>query len=120
MDRIKGPKEGDLYATVSVGGHTFDIRYGYYEESDRTLCEPVVVYPDLKNKPVFSPEGYRLVTAVQGPCEHYAVTDGHEPEECCSDCMYYPNAKEEIGVCRCKHNKRMIPFANATKKEVFV
>ncbi len=102
------PKEGDLFATIVAHGHTFQLRYGYYEESDRVLQEPVVLYPDLKTDPVFSPDGRPLVTAVQAPCEHYAVAGNGDSEGCCGDCIYYPNVREEISLCYCERRRRDI------------
>lgn len=102
----KLPKEGDLYMVIDSHGHTFELIYGYYEETDRARGEPVVIYPDLKNSPIFTKEGYPLVTAVQIPCEHYKVEQGHTPEECCSDCIYYSDSKKEIDICLCKKKRK--------------
>lgn len=91
--------------TVTVHGYIFHIRYGYYEESDREYGEPVAVYPDLKSEPVYSAEGYPLVTAIQQPCEYYTVHSGREKEDCCSDCIHYPNSRDEIGICKCEDRR---------------
>ena len=98
-------QEGDLYMVINCYGYTFEIRYGYYKESDRKIGEPVVIYPDLKNNLVYNKNGYPLVTAVQIPCEHYQVKQGDIPEECCSDCIYYKNPKKEIDICLCENNR---------------
>ena len=103
----KLPKEGDLYMVINSYGHTFELRYGFYEESDREYGEPVAIYPDLKKNPIYTKDGYPLVTAVQIPCEHYKVSQGHAPEECCSDCIYYKDSKKEIDICLCE-KKRLL------------
>ncbi len=102
----KLPKEDDLYMVINSHGHTFELKYGYYEETDREYGEPVVIYPDLKNSPIFTKDGYSLVTAVQVPCEYYEVQQGHLPEECCSDCIYYKDSKKEIDICLCEKRRK--------------
>ncbi len=104
----KLPKEGDLYMVINSHGHTFELKYGYYEETDREYGEPVVIYPDLKNSLIYTKDGYPLVTAVQVPCEHYEIEQGHLPEECCSDCIYYIDSKNEIDVCLCEKKRKPI------------
>ncbi len=98
-------KEGDLYMTVSCYGHSLELRYGYYEESDRINGEPVVLYPDLKNNPVYTEKGYPLVTAIQIPCKFYEATDSSAPEDCCSDCIFYGDSRNEIDICLCESRK---------------
>ena len=99
------PREGDLYMKVSCHGHGFELKYGYYEETDRRSGEPVVLYPDLKESPVYSAEGHLLVTAIQTPCEFYETADASAPEECCSDCTFYGDSKNEIDICLCEANR---------------
>ncbi len=108
LNDYKLPKEGDLYMVIHSHGHTFQLIYGYYEETDREYGEPVVIYPDLKNDPIFTKDGYPFVTAVQVPCEHYKVEEGRIPEECCSDCIYYKDSKSEIDICLCEKNRKRI------------
>ncbi len=104
-DRVNIPKEGDLYMQLEIHGYLFELRYGYYEESDRKNGEPVVIYPDFINNPLYNARGYPLVTAVQIPCEHYTVERGSPPEDCCSDCIYYKNSKNEIDICLCEKRR---------------
>lgn len=104
-DRTR-PPEGALYQSLSVGGHTLELRYGYYEESDRALGEPVVLYPDFSALPLYDPEGRPLVSAVQEPCEHYRPLLAELPEDCCSDCIHYPDTRAEIAVCDCPARRR--------------
>ena len=105
INSYKLPKEGDLYMVINSYGRTFELRYGFYEESDREHGEPVAIYPDLKNNPIYTKDGYPLVTAVQIPCEHYEVERGHAPEECCSDCIHYKDSKNEIDICLCEKKR---------------
>ncbi len=105
-NRYKIPTEGDLYMKLSLYGHTFELRYGFYEEADREYGEPVVIYPDFSNNPIFTKDGYPLVTAIQAPCEHYTVHEGSAPEECCSDCIHYKNGKNEIDICLCEERRK--------------
>ncbi len=102
----KIPKEGDLYMKISLHGYTFELRYGYYEEADRQNGEPVAIYPDLRNNPIYTKDGYPIVTAVQIPCEHYKVATGCVLEDCCSDCIYYNDSKKEIEVCLCENKRK--------------
>lgn len=98
------PREGDLYKQISIAGHTFELRYGYYEEHERALCPPVVVFPDLLSKTVYCPEGFPLVTQIQDTCKYYSNTS-HFPENWCGDCTYFFGEHPEIGICRCEYRK---------------
>lgn len=98
------PREGDVYKRLTVAGHFFELRYGYYEEHERTLCPPVVIFPDLTAACVHSPEGYPLVTQIQDACEHY-IHSGSFPEHWCGDCAHFTGEHREIGICRCEHKK---------------
>ena len=103
-DEYTSPKEGELYTSVKVEGYTFDIKYGYYEESDRKHCEPVAVYPDLIKNPHYTKQGRPIVTAIQSPCKNYKSRT--EEENCCSDCIHYLNEREEISVCTCEERRK--------------
>ena len=98
------PREGDLYKRITVAGHSFELRYGYYEEHERALWPPVVIFPDLSASSVYSAEGFLLVTQIQDACEHY-LNPGDLPENWCGDCLYYQSEHPEIGVCQCPQNK---------------
>lgn len=97
------PKEGQLYKSFTVAGHLFELRYGYYEDHERQLCPPVVIFPDLMAAPLYCKDGYPLVTQIQDPCEHYAAKHGEE--EWCGDCAYFCSEHREVGICRCDHRK---------------
>lgn len=93
------PKEGDLYKVIKIDGHTFELRYGYYEEYERQNLPPVVIYPDLEKERLYTSDGYRIVSQVQDCCEYYNTED-LPAEEWCSDCIYFNNDEKEIGICR--------------------
>ena len=96
------PREGDLYKTLTVAGHFFELRYGYYEETERSHCPPVVIFPDLIANPRFCEKGHPLVTQIQDPCKHYVTASGGD-ENWCGDCAYFHSDHKEIGICRCLH-----------------
>ena len=100
------PKEGDIYKTLSVGEHIFELKYGYYEAFERGRGEPVVIYPDLKNNSLYDGEGRRIVTAVQVACEYYNALREIEQEGICSECIYYPESNKDIGICLCRETRR--------------
>lgn len=101
------PIEGQLYKALTVAGHRFELRYGYYEEREREECQPVVIFPDLHAAPRYCPEGYPLVTQIQDPCEHYAPAPGRE-EPWCGDCAHFHSEHPEIGVCRCETRRNTL------------
>ena len=98
-------KEGDLYATVTVGGHTFDLRYGYYADTDRGT-PPDVIYPDLAKEPCYTDGGERLVTLMQDACPLYAGRAPLCEDSTCADCRYLRREAEYFGICRHTANKR--------------
>ena len=99
-------REGDIYKTVTAGGHSFTLYYGYYEDFERRAGEPVVVYPDLNQAPVYSPEGYRVVTAIQDVCPMFRCRGTPDEDSCCCDCVYYPDSQSCINICTCPENRR--------------
>lgn len=98
------PKEGELYKVVTIGDHTFELRFGFYEDFERKGGEPVVIYPDLAKNKVYTKEGRRIVTAIQDPCSYYRVSGHRARDECCNDCDYYVISGDEIGICTCCAN----------------
>ena len=62
-------RDGDLYKIVSLFGKNLHIKYGYYEEYERTHGEPIPIYPDFKKEPIYTDDGYPLVTQMQELCE---------------------------------------------------
>lgn len=95
-------KEGDLYKVITVYGKTFEIYYGYYEESDRhsRYAKPIEVFPDFLKKPVYTEEGIPFVTAIQPPCEYFKKVK--DVNDCCGDCAFYKQGEEWIGICKHK------------------
>lgn len=98
------PKEGDLYRHLTVGGHDFPLRYGYYDEQERNIYPPVVILPDLTDGSLRCPEGYPLVTQVQDPCPYYTTVQPPE-DNWCGDCIHFTGEHREIGICKCIHRK---------------
>lgn len=97
------PKEGDLYSSVRVFGHTFELYYGYYEDFERESrwSEPVPIYPNLKENPLYTIEGYPIVTRMQVACPFY---DGPTEKDSCEHCPYFEHGELHFG--RCTQEKR--------------
>ncbi len=100
------PKEGDLYKRITIGQHTFELRYGYYTESDRAFGEPAVIFPELSEEKLYNEVGYRIVTAVQDPCEFYEASGRKTKDESCIGCIHYSPPSDDIGICKCIHNMK--------------
>lgn len=99
----KGNKEGTTYKIVCSHGRVFDIRYGYYEEYERARGEPVPIYPDFKEKPEYTDEGYSFVTAMQDICPRF---DGEDESLGCFGCKHYAAGDDLIGICKCQENRK--------------
>ncbi len=99
------PKEGDIYKTIRIDEYIFELRYGYYEDFERETGEPVVIYPDLSD-PLYTADGGMIVTAVQESCEFYEVAFDKTKDECCADCIHYSAPDDDIGICKCKKNRK--------------
>ncbi len=99
--------EGNLYKRIQIGDHVFELRYGYYTDSDRALGEPYVIFPRLAEIPHYDRDGFRIVSAIQTPCEFYEVVAHKTRDECCVDCIHYMPPGDDIGVCtHAKNSKR--------------
>ena len=98
-------KDGDIYKVVTVHGESFELRYGYYEEFERGVSEPIPIYPDFKHSPRYTKEGYPFVTQMQELCEYgeSSFVDG-----CCADCRAFSNGDELIGICTHPKNRRAL------------
>ncbi len=104
-ETIRKPREGELYKSVTLFGHTFELRYGYYDDRDRKWDEPMVLYPDFLKAPLYTKEGVPFVTMVQDACDYYT---GRSPkaEDCvCADCLYFTHGEEWLGLCK-HYNRR--------------
>ena len=101
VDDLNKPKEGDLYKVISLGGKTFEIRYGYYEDFERGSSDPIPIYPDFMKVPCKTDDGRPFVTQMQALCEFGTSTfeDGY-----CVDCEYFIEGDELIGICSCDKN----------------
>lgn len=97
-------REGDIFKVIELHGKRFEIRYGYYEEIDRKI-EPTPIYPDFKEKPTFTDDGYPFITYMQDGCEHYKRRADGDDNDCYS-CIYMEKGAELIGVCRCKARRQ--------------
>ena len=99
-------REGELYKVITTHGKSFEIYYGYYEESDRysKYPEPIEVFPDFLTVPMFTDEGVPFATAIQKPCEHFKKV--RDVNDCCLDCAYYESGCELIGICRHRERQR--------------
>lgn len=104
-EQSPSPKEGDLYKEVTVGGNTFKIFYGYYEEFEREcpFNEPMPIYPDFIKEPHYTNEGVPIATAMQNVCEYYSGKN--DEDSSCSDCGFFQSCQELIGLCHCPQNK---------------
>ena len=90
-------RDGELYRIIELHGHRFEIRYGYYEEYERGEHEPVPIFPDFLEKPIYTDEGHPFVTATQTVCPHFVGVDS---EVGCFGCQHYQEACELIGICQ--------------------
>ncbi len=97
-------QEGDLFKSLEIHGHRFDIYYGYYEDCEREnpAVDPMPIYPDFLNAPHYTASGAPFVTKMQDACEHYIgkVTAYKE----CAECAYYSHGDDFIGICTCPNN----------------
>ncbi len=97
-------REGELFKVIELHGATFEIRYGYYEETDRQF-DPVEIYPDFIKNPIYTNDGFPFVTLMQEPCEHFKkLTD--DPDCDCSNCKHMERGDELIAVCRCDSRRK--------------
>ncbi len=99
------PKEGELYKIYEVGGYTFEIRYGYYEENERGRVEPLPIFPDFRKKLVYTEDGYPLTSLIHSSCQYYKSQEAR-PENYCGDCIHYSVPKQEISICKCEERRR--------------
>ncbi len=111
------PEDGDLYKLINIGPYTFELRYGYYTESDRAFGEPAVIFPDLSQTRLYLEDGARIVTAVQDPCLFYNASDSKANEKSCIDCIYYSPPGDDIGVCQCVQNHKNMNEQDDLSKE---
>ena len=99
------PKEGDLFKVIESHGKTFEIRFGFYEESDRLspFAEPIEIYPDFLKYPQYTDEGIPFITAIQSPCKHFSGK--RDANSTCEECGFYHHCEELLGICGCPLNQ---------------
>lgn len=103
---VQLPREGDIHEVVQVGGHSFTIRYGYYDESERHTTDPIPIYPCFITEPHYTADGFPLVTRIQDACEHYFAGEGTQGDGWCADCLHCSDDQGEIGICQCLHRRK--------------
>lgn len=110
------PKEGELYKEVTVGGRSFRLVYGYYEDFEREspFNEPIPIYPDLLKNPVYTAKGTPIVTAMQDICSDYL---GKADGDSCSECIHFQKNAELFGLCSCPGRAQSPPELEAEKYE---
>ena len=100
-------KEGDVYGIFKIGEDTFEIRYGYYDESDRIgkYNDPIPIYPNFIKNPQYNSEGYPFVTEMQDICEHF---EGQLLVDICCGCTHFKKGDDLIGICQCEKKRQML------------
>ena len=96
-------KEGELYKTVEIYGHRIELLYGYYEDYERNRGEPIPIYPDLKSSPIYTSEGFPIVTQMQDLCVH---SQCRFQDGCCGECDHFRQCVELFGVCANPKNQK--------------
>lgn len=101
------PKEGDLFKVITAYGKSFELRYGYYDEKDRysKYNEPVEIYPNFLEDPVYTDKGIPFATAMQDRCENFKLKDKNNDDgedNTCFHCLYYEKCEELLGICKCR------------------
>ena len=104
--QITTPREGDIHEIVQVGGHSFTIRYGYYDAAERNATEPIPIYPCFLTEPRYTSDGFPLVTRIQDACEHYFAGEENRGDGWCADCQHCFGEQGEIGICRCEQRRK--------------
>lgn len=106
MDKLRCPREGDIYKVIRVGDKTFEIVYGYYSEEEKQWEEPMPILPDFTKTPIYTINGEPLITRIQDACEFYEVSGKKEGDFWCADCLHNKSPKDEISICGCEHNRK--------------
>ena len=97
--------EGDLYKIINLQGCEFKIYYGYYEEIEKNnpTIEPMPIYPDFKETPQYTDDGFYFVTKMQDACKFYKGSPSMFKE--CAECQFFKEGDDLIGICICEENK---------------
>lgn len=100
-------REGDLCKIVEIEGHTFKIRYGYYEpELERGRNNPMPIYPDFLKEPLYTAAGHPFVTADQEICRYFSPKPKISGEGWCNDCRHLEKHDEFLGICKCPKRRK--------------
>ena len=86
-------------------GKSFELRYGYYDDIDRKT-NPVVIYPDFQENPVYTDGGEPFVTMMQDACESYGGSTERTVDTTCAECKYFKRGEEYFGICLCESNRK--------------
>lgn len=101
MSEEKKIQGGDFYKTLVVAGREFNIYYmdmGEIDPDAKGECIPD--YPFFDEYPEYTDDRYPFTNLLNDACGHYKTENEH-PSNTCEDCIYFKDAVEEIGVCRC-------------------
>ncbi|MBR2354616.1 MAG: hypothetical protein IKA76_08965 [Clostridia bacterium] len=99
------PREGEVYKVVTTFGKTFELRYGYYSEIDRSGA-PDIIYPDFLAHPIYTDEGERFVTMMQDACEQFSSTSKRGVDSTCAECKHFTRGEEWFGICTCADHRK--------------
>ena len=101
-------KEGDLYKIIEAHGKTFNIYYGYYDESDRQNPKvfPMEMYPNFIKSPVYTDEGVPFVTAMQPPCKYFRGEA--DVDNTCYQCCLFERCEDLLGLCKCRERYKKL------------
>ena len=94
-------RDGELYKIINIYGTVFEIKYGYYEDYERENGEPIPIYPNFKEKPIYTPSGKPFVTQMQEICN---LGSSKFKDGICADCKYFKQSEDLIGVCQNPEN----------------
>ena len=94
-------KDGDFYKKLIVAGREFYIYYMDMREIDpESAGQCIPDFPFFDEKPEYTDDRYPFTNLLNDSCENYK-SNNSTPENTCNDCIYFKDAVEEIGVCRC-------------------
>lgn len=110
------PKEGDIFDVIYMGGHSLVIRYGYYDESERGVTDPIPILPCFLTDPKHTEDGWPLVTRIQDACEYYTAREG-AGDGWCADCIHCQYWQAEVGICKCPQRKQRKPQSAVKPQE---
>lgn len=101
MTDLEHIKEGALFKRIELHGRVFHIYYGYYADFEREseFNEPIPIYPDFRQSPVYTDDGRPFVTRMQDQCKNGRRKHSQEGEAFCIDCPYFIHGDELIGIC---------------------